>query len=258
MTTHSLLPNDAHIGFVHLQVSDLQRSRLFYQGLLGFGEISLEPPGNGSRGASAAFSATGSLPALLLLSENPGARPKPARSTGLYHVAIRYPDRTALARAYQHLAQNNWPFQGASDHRVSEALYLTDPDNLGLELYVDRPRQDWPVRNGKIEMGSEPLDLDGLLADASKDLSPWVAVDPLTDIGHVHLHVASLEQAEALYCSTLGFEVTQRNYPGALFVSAGGYHHHLGLNIWAGRGVPPPSTRCRRAALICSGNPRRR
>jgi catechol 2,3-dioxygenase len=133
-----------------------------------------------------------------------------------------------------------WPFQGAADHLVSEALYLTDPDGNGLELYVDRPRAAWPYRNGQLIMATDPLDLNALLAEADQDPAPWTGVDPGVDVGHVHLHVSDLARAEAFYSGLLGMDVTQRGYPGALFLSAGGYHHHLGVNTWAGAGAPPP------------------
>lgn len=227
------MPDKTHVGHVRLQVGDLKRALTFYRDLLGLRKVRQE---NGS----AALSATGQWPHHLLLTERPGARPKPARTTGLYHVAIRFPTRLALAQTFQRLVFHEWPFQGFADHLVSEALYLADPDGNGLELYVDRPREHWSRRNGHIEMGTEPLDVDGLLAEAAGDSTPWTGVHPRTDIGHVHLHVSDLARAEAFYHGLLGLDVTQRGYPGALFLSAGGYHHHLGLNVWAGVGAPPP------------------
>lgn len=225
------LPDDTHIGHAHLQVSDLARSLRFYVDLVGFREVSRS---NGT----AVLSATGKLPAHLILTERRGARPKPRRSTGLFHVAIRLPGRYELARVFQHLVVNRWPFGGFSDHKVSEALYLSDPDGNGLELYRDRPRDQWPMLDNRVEMVTDPLDVDALLAEAGDE--PWTGIAAGTDIGHVHLHVADLGEAEAFYCNVLGLQVMQRSYAGALFVSAGGYHHHLGLNIWAGEGAPPP------------------
>jgi catechol 2,3-dioxygenase len=130
--------------------------------------------------------------------------------------------------------------QGASDHRVSEALYLADPDGNGLELYVDRPREQWPVYDGQVAMTTERLDLNHLLAEIQEDSEPWAGIDPGTDIGHVHLQVSDLSQAEAFYHGLVGLEVTQRSYPGALFLSAGGYHHHVGVNVWNSLGASPP------------------
>jgi catechol 2,3-dioxygenase len=227
------LPSDTHIAGVHLRVADLQRSADFYSGILGFRLISRE---NGSL----AFSATGSPPGLVLFSERPGAVPKPVRATGLFHVAIRLPDRKSLARIFQQLLQHKVQLQGASDHKVSEALYLADPDGNGLELYVDRPREQWPVFEGQVAMTTDRLEISSLLAEIRDDREPWEGIAPGTDIGHIHLQVSDLSQAEAFYHGLIGLDVTQRSYPGALFLSAGGYHHHVGVNIWNSRGAPPP------------------
>ncbi len=129
--------------------------------------------------------------------------------------------------------------QGGADHGVSEALYLADPDGNGLELYRDRPRSEWRWSDGQVAMVTDPLDAAGLLGTISP-AEGWPGLDPRTVIGHVHLHVSDLARAETFYHGLLGLDVTQRSYPGALFLAAGGYHHHLGVNIWAGRGAPPP------------------
>lgn len=227
------LPAETQVGRVHLQVADLVQTLAFYRDLLGFRQV-------GGEGATALLSATGCAPLQIVLTERPGARRKPPRTTGLYHVAIRFPNRSALARVFRRLVVHRWPIHGSADHLVSEALYLADPDGNGMELYIDRPRAQWTRRNGQIEMATEPLDVEELLAEADNDPAPWTGVDPATDVGHVHLHVSELEQAEAFYSGLLGLDVTQRGYPGALFLSAGGYHHHLGVNVWAGVGAPPP------------------
>ncbi len=224
------LPAATHIAYAHLRVADLERALAFYHDLLGLRVITVSD-------SSAALSATGVLPPLIVLEAHPGARPRPPRTTGLYHVAIRLPDRAALARTLRRLLERRWPLHGAADHGVSEALYLSDPDGNGLELYADRPRDTWPWQAGQVVMVSEPLDARALLSLARE---PAETIDPRTDIGHMHLQVSDLARAEAFYCGLLGFEVTLHSYPGALFVAAGGYHHHLGLNIWAGRGAPPP------------------
>jgi catechol 2,3-dioxygenase len=229
----SLLPSGTHIGHVRLQVSDLERALVFYRDQLGFRQV-------GQESAQTALSATGRPPARILLSERPSARRKPSGTTGLYHLAIRLPTRRALSRVFRRLVEHRWPFQGFSDHAVSEALYLADPDGNGIELYVDRPRERWSWENGQIAMTTQPLDVEALLAETDGDATPWTGIDPDTDIGHVHLHVSDLEQAEAFYSDLLGLGVTQRGYPGALFLAAGTYHHHLGVNAWAGRGAPPP------------------
>jgi catechol 2,3-dioxygenase len=227
------MPAGTHIGQVRLQVADLDRALAFYRDLVGFWQVS-------QNGPTAILSATGEPPFHILLTERRGARRKPPHTTGLYHVAVRFPSRRALARVLHRLLANRWPFQGFADHRVSEALYLADPDGNGLELYVDRPRKDWPWKDDQVVMGTDPLDVEGLLAEVADDTSRWNGVDPGTDIGHVHLHVSDLAEAEAFYHGLLGLDVTQRGYPGALFLSAGGYHHHVGVNVWAGVGAPPP------------------
>jgi catechol 2,3-dioxygenase len=157
-------------------------------------------------------------------------------TTGLYHFAVLVPSRLDLARSLRRLVETNTPLDGASDHGVSEALYLSDPDGNGIEIYRDRPRAEWPRVNGRLNMTVDPLDVEGLLAESAPADD---GLDPDTVIGHVHLHVSSLPEAEAFYAGVLGFDVTERYGRGALFVSAGGYHHHLGLNTWAGVGLPP-------------------
>jgi catechol 2,3-dioxygenase len=225
------LPGATHIGYVHLRVADLDRAAAFYHDRLGFRLID-------QQASAVSFSASGAAPAQIILTEQPGARPRPPRTTGLYHTAIRLPDRRALARVLRQLTDYGWWLQGAADHLVSEALYLPDAENNGLELYVDRPRDQWVWSDDQLEMSTEALDINGLLAQA--DAVPWDGIDPRTDIGHMHLNVGDLDRSEAFYCDLLGFEVMQRSYPGALFISAGGYHHHIGLNIWMGHGAPPP------------------
>lgn len=226
----STLPSETKIGLVALTVSDLDRSLRFYINALGFALIQRED-------RSALLGCGGE--ALLELVELPGARPKPPRTTGLYHFAILVPSRLDLARSLRHLAETRWPLQGASDHLVSEALYLADPDGNGIEIYRDRPRAEWPILGGQVQMATDPLDIDGVLGELAEDGRPWEGLQVGTTIGHIHLNVADLRQAEEFYCGVLGFDVMQSGYPGALFISAGGYHHHLGLNIWAGAGAPP-------------------
>ncbi|MGW8251860.1 MAG: VOC family protein, partial [Anaerolineales bacterium] len=206
------MPTDAHLGRIHLKISDLDRSLEFYSDLLGFQvlerdaqQAALTPPG-------------GTVPLINLLAIR-NARPKPPRTTGLYHFAIRLPERPALGTLLKRLLEQRYPLQGAADHLVSEAVYLADPDGNGIELYIDRPREDWPRIDDQIGMATDPLDAEGLLKEAN---SQWDGIHPGTDIGHVHLHVADLSQAEDFYCGLLGFEVTQRSYPGALFVGHSG------------------------------------
>jgi catechol 2,3-dioxygenase len=170
---------------------------------------------------------------------DPGAPSRPRGTTGLFHLAILVPGRPDLARALQRVAEAGWHLSGASDHLVSEALYLSDPEGNGIELYRDRPRDQWPVRDGSVQMATLPLDLDGVLGELRRE-DATAGMPTGTRMGHVHLNVGDLGAAEAFYSGALGFEVTVRGYPGALFVSAGGYHHHLGLNTWAGEAAPAP------------------
>lgn len=177
--------------------------------------------------------------ALVHLVAQPDAPPRPPRTTGLFHLALLVPTRAELARAVRRVTAAGWSFTGASDHLVSEALYLDDPEGNGIEIYRDRPREEWSYSGGSPAMATLPLDLAGVMGeldDGDKDSGPAVG----TCLGHVHLNVADLAAAEAFYAGILGFDVTVRAYPGALFVSAGGYHHHIGLNTWFGVGAPPP------------------
>lgn len=224
------LPNDARIGGVALSVIELDRALGFYGDLLGFTITEQD-------GGTAALAASGDAAPIIRLIEHPDAIRKPRRSTGLYHVAILLPSRAELGKMLRRLIVQQQPLQGASDHLVSEALYLADPDGNGLEIYRDRPRREWQVSKGRIAMATDPMDVEGVLGDA--DESEWTGIAPGTVIGHVHLHGADLAQSEAFYSGALGLDVTERTYPGALFMSAGGYHHHLGVNTWAG-GTPPP------------------
>ncbi len=219
------------IGSVSLTVSNLDRSVSFYQQVLG---LQLH-----SRQAGAAWLGTKAVPELLGLVEIPGAR-LPRRKTGLYHMAFLVPSRLALARVFTHLLQSGWPLQGAADHLVSEALYLADPDGNGIEIYRDRPRADWPRRNSQIQMASDPLDADGILAELTPEAEAWQGIDEGTTMGHVHLKVADIPAAHSFYCDVTGFDLVTRYGPSAAFVSAGGYHHHIGLNTWESAGAEAP------------------
>ncbi|CAA9511817.1 MAG: Glyoxalase family protein [uncultured Solirubrobacteraceae bacterium] len=175
---------------------------------------------------------------LVELAGDPDAPPRPRMSTGLFHLALLLPDRAELARSVRRVVGAGWRFTGASDHFVSEALYLDDPEGNGIELYRDRPRSEWVREGGELKIGTVALDLDDLMAQEPG--GDDAGMPPQTTMGHVHLNVADLDDTEAFYAGLLGLDVTARGYPGALFLSAGGYHHHLGTNLWRGAGAPPP------------------
>ena len=218
------------IGAVHLTIAGLDRSIRFYQERLG---LILH-----RRHERTAWLGSGGRE-LVVLSQCESA-PRVRRTTGLYHFAILVPSRVELARSLRRLVESETIMQGFADHGVSEALYLADPDGNGIEIYRDRPRDEWPYVGGQLRMGAETLDLDGILSELTDDTEIRNSVAPDTVVGHVHLHVSQLADAEDFYAGVLGFGVTQRYGPAALFVAAGGYHHHVGLNTWAGVGAPPP------------------
>jgi catechol 2,3-dioxygenase len=227
------LPDALRLGQVRLAVSDLARSLEYYTGVLGL-------EARRTDGSSAALHAAGESEPLVELVEQPGVSPIAAHSRlGLYHFAILVPDRAALGRFLGHLARTGTRI-GASDHLVSEALYLRDPDGLGIEVYRDRPRSEWRRVNGELAMASDPLDTAGVLAAGNDE--PWTGMPRGTVMGHVHLHVGDIPTASRFYHDALGLDRMVSSYPGALFMSAGGYHHHLGVNTWAGN-APAASER---------------
>lgn len=219
----------SRIPWVQLVVRDESEARAFYGDGLGF---RIEP-----RDDVLSLLPEGAATAPLRLRVVPHARPKPPRTTGLFHVAVRLPQREDLARLFVHLTEVGLPPEGSADHAVTESLYLRDPDGNGLEFYVDRPEETWPRRGREILMTVDALDWQDLLKTVSSD-GPW-RMPAGTVVGHVHLHVADLGRAEAFYRDRLGFDVTLR-WPSALFLSADGYHHHVAVNTWAGVGAPPP------------------
>lgn len=217
------LPGDIRLGPVKLQVADLTRSVAWYERVLG---LRLR---QGS--ASSALLGTGNGVPLVELHERTGAIPVPRHGRlGLFHFALLVPDRLALGRFVTHVSAADEPI-GASDHLVSEAIYLHDPDGLGIEVYADRPRTEWQMDGPRLAMATLPLDLGNLTHLAGN--APWNGVANGTRMGHLHLRVGDLEQAAAFYHRTLGFDRVVLELPGALFMSAGGYHHHLGTNVWA-------------------------
>ena len=216
------------LGPVHLTVTDLDKSIPFYERSIGL-------ESHGRDDGQAALGAGGDD--LLVLVEEPGARPA-GRHAGLYHFALLHPSRDELARAAKRLLATRTPISGASDHNISEAIYLPDPDGNGIELAADRPREYWGDLSDPTAIGGPtPLDLPGLLASVEDEEPHERAADDLV-VGHVHLHVGEIDRALEFWRDAIGFEVMTR-FPSAAFIAMEGYHHHLGLNTWRGEGVPP-------------------
>ncbi|MGH7657456.1 MAG: VOC family protein, partial [Gemmatimonadales bacterium] len=223
------LPDRTRLGTVRLQVADLKRSLDYYEKVIGFRIL-------GRASGMCTLGAHGDDTPLLELHERPGAAPVPSRGRlGLYHFAILLPSRSALGSFLDHLEETGVR-AGMSDHLVSESIYLTDPDGLGIEVYADRPRNTWQHNGDQIAMATIPLNARNLIAAAEGER--WTGLPGGTAIGHVHLFVADLDMAARFYHNSLGFDKTVWSYPGALFMSAGGYHHHLGTNTWAAGAAP--------------------
>ncbi|OMD99352.1 glyoxalase [Paenibacillus odorifer] len=229
MTTKTILQPDTQIGLVQIRVSNLERSLTFYQNVVGLSVLR-------QTGREVEMTADGQN-VLLILREIENARViRPNSVAGLYHFAILVPDRPSLGLVVRNLISSRIEV-GQGDHLVSEALYIQDPDNNGIEIYRDRPKSEWKYdAEGHVMMSTDPVDVDGLLA-ASEGLS-WNGLPAGTVIGHVHFHVGNLNKAKAFYVDLLGFELTANYGSAAMFISAGGYHHHIGLNVWAGQGAP--------------------
>lgn len=220
---------ETRLGFVHLTVRDLKQSLAFYQNVLGF-KVHRQEDDTARLGAGGAD--------LLVLTENPSAR-YVRGTTGLYHFATLVPSRVELAQVLKSLIETETPVQGFADHLVSEAIYLADPDGNGIEIYRDRPRQEWYDARGQFRMGTEPLNLRSLLGELKGHEDKWTGLNPRTVLGHMHLQSANVRPDEAFYHDVLGFDVMV-NWGSASFLSAGGYHHHIGMNTWNSAGAPPP------------------
>jgi catechol 2,3-dioxygenase len=219
------------VGLLSLTVADLARSIAFYTEALGFEVLHSDT-------SEATLAAAGTP--LLLLTEDTGAQPWPHDRygyTGLYHFAILMPTRADLGRWLRHWLELGFPLPGQGDHLVSEALYLSDPDGNGIEIYQDRPREGWRRVNGQIQMASDPVDIRGLLSEGDRASQPWTGLPAGTKLGHMHLQIGNIELAEAFYHRVLGFDIVA-SMPSALFLSAGGYHHHIGMNIWHSKDAP--------------------
>ena len=226
----AILPAGTDIGTVTLRVADAERSLAWYRDMMGM-ELIERTPGRLSLGAGGK--------AFLFLDVRPGATPRVEETTGLHHVAILVPDRASLGGVLARIVAAGVRL-GASDHLVSEALYIWDPDNNGLEIYRDRPRSEWHWENGRVAMATEPLDRRSVAEEGIKAGAHLAPMPAGTKIGHVHLQVGDLDAAHRFYTGVLGFEQTAGR-GGALFVSAGGYHHHLGMNVWHSLNAPPPA-----------------
>jgi catechol 2,3-dioxygenase len=225
------LHDDTRLGYVSLTVSDLSRSIEFYEAAIGLTV-------HGREGKEARLGA--GKDDLLVLNEISGAA-HPGRTTGLYHFAILTPSRLELAKVLRNFIESRTQLQGWADHLVSEAIYLPDPDGNGIEVYRDRPRDQWQREaDGSLKMATDPLDYEGVLAELTENDS-WEGLPADTVLGHMHVHVADIPKTEAFYQDVVGFDFLM-NYGGqAAFFSAGGYHHHLGANTWNGRGAPAPA-----------------
>ena len=221
---------DTALGYVHLNISDLNKSLQFYQQVLGL-QVHRRKGDTAYLGAGKAD--------ILVLTERHGAV-LPRFATGLYHFAVLVPSRLELARSLRQMAETKYPLQGFADHLVSEAIYLGDPDGNGIEVYRDRPRSEWYDAKGKMQMGSDPLDIHGVLAELEGTEGAWRGLDAGTKLGHMHLQVANVAAAQEFYTRIIGFDLIMRYGPSATFVSAGGYHHHIGMNTWNSAGAPPP------------------
>ena len=236
------IPAATRMGAVHLTVGDLDRSLRYYGGQVGLELLRRE-------GGTASLGAGGTE--LLGLVEEPGAQPA-GRHTGLFHFALLVPERDDLARWLAHAARDRVPLVGMSDHFVSEALYLTDPDGHGIEIYHDRPREVWEGQVG-VRMTTEPLDVASLLGELEDPATaPFERLPAGTDMGHVHLQVADVADSIAFYRDVLGLELMAELFGSAAFLAAGGYHHHIGANVWHSRGAPPapPGTAALRHATL--------
>jgi catechol 2,3-dioxygenase len=225
------IPAATRMGAVHLTVGDLERSLAYYRGSIGL-DVLAQGDGRATLGAGRTR--------LLELVEEPGAQPTPAR-TGLFHFALLLPDRRSLARWLAHAVRERVRLSGASDHFVSEAIYLSDPDKHGIEIYHDRPRELW---EGQVaaRMGTDPLDLNSLLGELEDpETEPFERQPDGTTMGHVHLQVSHIVPSVEFYRDLLGFGLMAEYGGQAAFLSAGGYHHHVGANTWRSGGALPPS-----------------
>lgn len=218
------------VELVELKVTDLERSLAYYEEIIGFKVLEKQD--------NKVFLTADGKTALLSLEQPANVTPKQQQTTGLYHFALLLPSRADLGVVLKHFIEKNVRV-GAGDHLVSEAFYLNDPDGNGIEIYSDRPDTEWKWEGGYVDMATLQIDAQSILAEGAS--TKWVGLPAGTVMGHIHLHVSELAQTQTFY-ELLGFEVVTPNYPGALFMSTGKYHHHIGLNTWAGVGAPPAAS----------------
>ncbi|MCA1029674.1 VOC family protein [Bacillus timonensis] len=223
-------PN-TYVRHVHINVTDIQRSLSFYQDIIGFQILSQSDD-------QAILSADGLSP-LLTIQQPKALEPKQNRTTGLYHFALLLPTRHDLATFIQHIAKKRYRIQGGSHHGISEALYLADPDGNGIEVYADTPTSTWRWEDDRLALQSEPLDIEELLQVAKGQ--QWNGLPTDTIMGHIHLHVANLDEVDKFYQQGLGFTLVSQLSKQAHFYATGNYHHHIGVNVWNGVGAPKPS-----------------
>lgn len=218
-----------YVNEIELKVLEINRSKEFYTKIMGFKVLT-------EKDKRVVLSVDGVNPMVTLVEpEDPIS--KPPRRTGLYHFAILLPSRKDLGLFLKHIRENNYPIVGGAYHGVSEAVYLQDVDDNGIEIYVDIDEELWERENGEISMVTEALDFNGIMALGGGE--KWQGLPKDTILGHIHLHVGDLVQAKRFYCDGLGFDLTMSMANSALFLSTAGYHHHIGLNIWHGKNAPP-------------------
>lgn len=221
-------PN-TYVGHVNIKVQDLDRSLLFYQEVLGFQIL--------EQTKKTAKLTTDGKTSVLSIEQPENVVPKQGKTTGLYHFALLLPKRSDLAEIVHHYTEIGFRY-GSSDHLVSEAIYIADPDGNGIEIYIDRDPSEWSWSNGEVAMAVDPLNFEDLLSEGKQQ--SWKGLPAGTVMGHIHLHVSELKKTEEFYSKGLGFEVVNRYDNQALFISTGKYHHQIALNTWAGIGAPTP------------------
>ncbi|MDR7857431.1 VOC family protein [Tissierella sp.] len=212
-----------------LKVADIERSIEFYTKIMGFNILNREEN-------KAILTADGINPMITIVQPE-NVVPKLLRRTGLYHFALLLPSRSHLGLFLKHIREEGYPIRGASNHGVSEAIYLEDPDENGIEVYRDIDSKEWKSDDNQINMVTDPLDYNGLMTDIGDE--KWQSIPKNTVVGHIHLHVRDLDEAKRFYCDGLGFDLVTKIANSALFISSQGYHHHIGLNIWNGRNAEP-------------------